>query len=308
VIGSPLASHRSTGVSIEEGPLDLVKLVPLMERSRGRREIVIGLIDGPVATDHPGFAHAPIRQLASACSRLDGVACMHGTFVAGILSATRESAAPAICPGCTLLSRPIFSETASANEPVPSATPKELATAIAECVDAGARLLNLSASFTQVPSAHDERVLTQALDYAAQRGAMIVAAAGNQGTVGGTMITRHPAVVAVAACDRRGRPLGLSNLGSSIGRRGLRAPGDAVTSLSTHGTATLSGGTSVATPFVTGTLALVWSEFPHVAAARLRLALVHAHRRERPTVVPPLLDALATYEAMSNVPSGREAR
>jgi hypothetical protein len=32
-------------------PLDLVKLTALMERGRGRPEIKIGLVDGPVAID-----------------------------------------------------------------------------------------------------------------------------------------------------------------------------------------------------------------------------------------------------------------
>jgi hypothetical protein len=44
-------------------------------------------------------------------------------------------------------------------------------------------------------------------------------------------------------------------------RGGLSAPGDSITRLSTGGTATISGGTSD-TPFVTGALALLWSEFP----------------------------------------------
>ena len=38
------------------GPLELVKLDRLMERSSGRSEIVIGLIDGPVAMNHPDLA------------------------------------------------------------------------------------------------------------------------------------------------------------------------------------------------------------------------------------------------------------
>ena len=40
-------------------------------------------------------------------------------------------------------------------------------------------------------------------------------------------------LIPVAACDLQGRPLNESNLGSSIGRRGLMAPGVAITSLGT---------------------------------------------------------------------------
>src|SRR6476646_4672489 len=157
--------------------LDLVNLTPLMERTSGRPEIVIGLVDGPVVIDHPDLTGENVREIpgriGGTCARASSIACMHGTFIAGILSAKRSCAAPAICPGCTLLVRPIFSETPAANELIPSATPEELATAIIECIDAGARLVNLSAALEKVPSAKGERALGQALDHAANRGVIV---------------------------------------------------------------------------------------------------------------------------------------
>jgi subtilisin family serine protease len=123
-----------------------------------------------------------------------------------------------------------------------------------------------------------------------------VAAAGNQGTVGGTVITSHPWVIAVAACDANGKPLNGSNLGSSIGLRGLRAPGGGVTSLGAGGRSLTLGGTSVAAPFVTGAVALVWSQLPAASGAQIRLAFQLAHFRGRASVTPPLLDAWAAYQ------------
>jgi subtilisin family serine protease len=285
-------------------PLDLVKLTALLELTSGRPEMTVALIDGPVATDHPDLAGANIHEipgkLRGKCSQASSAACMHGTFVAGILCAKRSSAAPAICPKCTLLVRPIFAETTSGNELMPSTTPQELAAAIIECIDAGARVLNLSAALAQ-PSSKGERELEDALDYAARRGVIAVVAAGNQGTVGSTAITRHPWVIPVIACDLHGRPMSLSNLGSSIGRRGLSAPGDEITSLSTDSQPLASRGTSVAAPFVTGAIALLWSEFPAATAAEVRLALTQAHAPRRATVVPPLLDAWATYQTMMTI-------
>jgi subtilisin family serine protease len=282
--------------SIAADPLKLVELAALMERTSGRREIVIGLIDGPVAMDHPNFAGENIRGFPGNCTHPTSIACMHGTFIAGILSARRGSAAPAICPGCALLVCPIFPE---ANELIPSTTPEELSTAIIKCIDAGARLLNLSAVLAQSASTKGESALAEALDYAANCGVIVVAAAGNQGTVGSTVITSHPWVIAVAACDLRGRPLNESNLGSSIGRRGLSAPGEAITSLGTDGKSTPSGGTSVAAPFVTGAIALTWSEFPTATGAQIRLAVAQARGFRQATLVPPLLNAWAIYQAMT---------
>lgn len=44
-------------------PLDLVKLTPLMSIISGRGEVVIGLIDGPVAQEHSDLASAIIRYV-----------------------------------------------------------------------------------------------------------------------------------------------------------------------------------------------------------------------------------------------------
>ncbi|MGH8627982.1 MAG: S8 family serine peptidase [Gammaproteobacteria bacterium] len=89
--------------------------------------------------------------------------------------------------------------------------------------------------------------------------------------------------------------MGHSNLGSSIARRGLGAPGDGITSLGAEGKPLTLGGTSAAAPFVTGAIALLWSEFPTATAAEVKYAATQAYAR-RTTVVPPLLDAWAAYQ------------
>jgi len=283
------------------GPLELAKLTALMERTSGSPEVKIGLIDGPVVTQHPDLAGEHLREIpgntGATCTQANSTACLHGTFVAGILSAKRISPAPAICPNCTLLIRPIFAETTSGREHMPSATPQELAAAIIECIDAGARVINLSLALAQ-PSTKGEQALDESLNQAVKRGVIMVAAAGNQGTLGSSAITRHPWVIPVVACDLQGRPTNESNLGSSIGRRGLSAPGDAITSLSTEGQPLTLGGTSVAVPFVTGTIALLWSEFPNATAAQIKLALTQAFTPRQASVVPPLLDAAAAYQIL----------
>ncbi|MDQ3622251.1 MAG: S8 family serine peptidase [Verrucomicrobiota bacterium] len=272
-----------------------------MERTSGSPKLKIGLIDGPVLTKHADLAGEHLREIpgnnGGACTQADSAACLHGTFVAGILSAKRGSIAPAICPNCTLLARPIFAETAAAGGEMPSAMPQELAKAILDCIDAGARVLNVSAALAQ-PSLRSERALEEALDQAAKRGVIVIAAAGNQGTLGSTAITCHPWVIPVVGYDLQGRPVNHSNLGSSIGRRGLGAPGDKITSLGTEGKPLTLGGTSAAAPFVTGVIALLWSEFPTRTATEVKFATTQAYTPRRRAVVPPLLDAWAAYQVM----------
>jgi subtilisin family serine protease len=282
-------------------PLDLVKLPQLMELTAGRPDIMVGLIDGPVAISHSGLAANNIREVPGetrgACAQAASAACLHGTFVAGILNAKRGAPAPAICPDCTLLVRPVFTEAAPGDLEQPGAEPGKLAAAILDCVKAGARVLNLSLALVQ-SSAQAKRALLEALDHAARRGVIVVAAAGNQGTVGGTVITSHPWVIPVAACGLSGKPLNESNLGHSIGRNGLRAPGEQITSLGAEGEPLTLGGTSAAAPFVTGAIALVWSLFPSPSAGQIHAAFLHVRARARTNVTPPLLNAWAAYQTL----------
>jgi PatG C-terminal len=75
--------------------MDLVRLSALMERSEGRPEIKVALIDGPVTVDHPDLAGAHFREipgkLKGTCTRVDSLACSHGTFVAGIYANAGEA-------------------------------------------------------------------------------------------------------------------------------------------------------------------------------------------------------------------------
>jgi subtilisin family serine protease len=284
-------------------PVDVGGLAELMKKTTGVREIVIGLIDGPVALDHPDLDAGAIREFpggrSAACSVSRSEACIHGTFVAGVLIAKRGSLAPAICPGCSLLIRPIFREDARpSGESMPSATAGELASAILDAVGAGVRVVNLSVGIEE-PSTRGDRSLEAALDYAAWCGTLIVAAAGNQASIGSTAITRHPWVIPVVGCDAQGRPTAESNLGSSIGRRGLRAPGDKIVSLGTGGKPVTSSGTSTAAPFVTGALALLASTFPGASAAQLKQAITQSGGHMRRSLVPPLMNAWAAHQALA---------
>ena len=287
-------------------PLDLVNLVLLMERTSGHPAVKVGIIDGPVVTEHPDLTAASLHEIsgnhAGICTKSNSMACLHGTFIAGILSAKRNSPAPAICPNCTHLIRPIFVESSVGLEHMPGATPHELAAAIIECMDAGAQVINLSLALTQ-PSSKGEMVLEEALNQAVKRGVLVVAAAGNQGTLASSVITRHRWVIPVVACNLAGRPTNGTNLGISIGERGLGAPGEGITSLRAEGGHLTLGGTSVAAPFVTGAIALLWSEFRMATASQIKLAIAPLLRRAG--IVPPLLNAEAAYQTLLQANGGR---
>lgn len=276
---------------------DLIRLDRLTAVTQGRPDVAIGVIDGPIAMNHPDLALAHIRAISPTGEVGRSQASDHGTFVAGILCARRESAAPAICPDCTVLTRPIFADTADADVS-PRATHEELAAAILDCVNAGVRLINISAALVGLSPA-GERRLAEALDQARHAGVVVVAAAGNRGLVGGSALTRHRWVIPVVAYTSDGTPLPGSESSAAIGRNGLGAPGHEVTSLAPGGGYVSAGGTSAAAPFVTGTAALIWSQHPGVTGAAIRFALTSATTRPRRGVIPPMLDAWRAYQSVA---------
>jgi subtilisin family serine protease len=279
-------------------PLDMVGLTPLMARTSGLPGVTVVLIDGRVAF-HPDLAGQGIREIsaphAAGCSDRNTASCAHGTFLAGMLAANRRSGAPAICPGCNFLLRPIFPETTVRNGEVPSTSAEELAAAIVDSVEAGADVLNLSVNMVGF-SDRSERRLSDALSFAARRGAIPVVAAANDGSIAESVLTRHRWALPVIACDRAGVPLRNSRLSPSIGKRGIRAPGENITSLGTDGNPMTITGTSAATGFVTGAIALLLSELPGATASDVRFALTRRVPQPRASVVPPLLNAWAAYQ------------
>lgn len=308
------ASASSAGPAVRparlRAALDLVGLTPLMKVTSGSSEVAIGLIDGPVATNHPDLASQALTGIgpsrAAACSHGASAACAHGTYVAGILIARRGSRAPAICPDCVLLVRPIFLEAATGRDD-PRAQPEDLAQALTDCTGAGARVVNVSAALAR-PTISEERALTQALEHAARRDVIVVVAAGNQATLASTAITRHPWVIPVVSYDARARPQDHSTIGRSIGRSGLGAPGAGITSLGADGRPVTASGTSAAAPFVTGAVALLCAEFPEASGREIKSAVL-AMRTGRPaTVVPPLMDAWRAYHILRTTGPRRRSR
>jgi subtilisin family serine protease len=277
-------------------PLQLTRLNILTAISNGSQEVAIGLIDGPIDTDHPALQNVNIRTIgrssAGTCKRNDSLACIHGTSIAGILCAERGLNAPSICPNCKIVLKPIFVEPSSSNRinDTLKTTQGELADAIIETINAGAQVINLSLGISGSSLAVYHQ-LQDAYDYACKKGVIIIAAAGNQGNIGHVSLLNHPWVIPVAACDEYGNLMRQSNFGPSIAKSGLMAPGENIISTSPGGQYTTMSGTSVAAAFVTGTVALLLSLFPHASSEKIISTLTRSGSQNDHTIVPPLLNA-----------------
>jgi subtilisin family serine protease len=266
--------------------------------------MIIGLIDGPVNISHPCFENSRIRTLKESqfavCKNNRSTACTHGTFVAGILCSKRGAEAPSICPGCELVIHPIFTEgdVSVSNTPLPSPfsssssisaiTVEDLAQAIIDVVDIGAKVINLSmASSDSVLT----KQLSHAYNYAYRKSVILVMASGNQLHGAYNSLINHPWIIPVAACDDNGMPSAFSNFGLLVGRQGLMAPGINIMSASPDGSFTKGSGTSFAAPFVTGTIALLWSIFPEAKAEEVVYSILASSLHIRNSIIPPLLNA-----------------
>lgn len=271
-----------------------IGLEALIANGPGARRIVVGMIDGPVDMSHPDLRDAEIRSIGpaadAACTVAESPACQHGTMVAGVLVASRSSRAPGLCPGCTLLVRPIFCEALDL-ESCPLVTPDHLSTALGEVMAAGARIVNMSVGLAD-SGARSSSSLRLAYDNARRKGVLLVAASGNHGTSNVNPLFDHPWVISVAAADPDGRVSSQSNQAG-----GVLAPGVDVMSTAPGGGYRSMTGTSMAAPFVTGALALLWSQWPEAAPEQLRRAIlpVGAGRSGRS---PPLLNAEAARQAL----------
>ncbi len=295
----PAATHFAPGPA---EVLETVALPPLMRLSRGHPSIAVGIIDGPVRSAIPTLRQARLQGLVPgslSCRSAGGLACLHGTFITGMLASADGCRLPGICPECTFLVRPIFGERGGAATRNLVAEPDDVADAIIGTVDAGARILNMSVALTTFSGSRFPR-LDAALDHAMRNDVIVVVAAGNQGTLGGSVFTQHPWTIPVVAVQMNGRPIDYSNLGISIGRKGLAAPGDHVRSYDPKGSVFLMGGTSAAAPFVTGAIALLWSLVPEASAAEVMAALIGASTvAARRSIVPPRLNAWGAWQRLA---------
>jgi hypothetical protein len=261
-------------------------------QSSGGAPLLVAVIDGPYdsTTLVDVFARAPIELGNGSCGINPGKACDHGTFIMGILGARRDAAIPGLCPGCQLLHVPLFLD-----DFAPGASIEELAHAITVAVTAGARLINLSLAIigaeTQI-----NRKLGAALDYAEASGAILVVAAGNQSRLANGQLLSHSVTIPVVAVDAAQRPLPDCNFGPEILQHGVAALGHHVVGYAPRGGTAAMSGTSVASAVATGILAEVWSVFPDLHGADIRVAVAQIEPRGGPT--PPILDRNRIFSAL----------
>ncbi|MFZ9938644.1 MAG: S8 family peptidase, partial [Luteolibacter sp.] len=168
----------------------------------------------------------------------------HGTAVASMIIGNGNFT-PGVAPGAEIISVRVADDLGMSDSFL-------LAQGIISAVDAGAKLVNIS-----MGSLGQSALLEQAIAYASERGALIFAAAGNNGIDQVYYPAAYDSVIAVGAVDAAGNHLAFSNTGSQID---ISAPGYAINAAWPGDQAARVSGTSFSTPIVVGAMAAVMTE------------------------------------------------
>ncbi|WP_255782534.1 type VII secretion-associated serine protease mycosin [Dactylosporangium sp. AC04546] len=227
--------------------------------------VTIAVIDSGVDSGHPqlrGAVEPGPDHLDGGLSRLDCVG--HGTAVAGIIAARPMDgvAFRGLAPAATILALRVSELVELENGATAGrrGTAADLAAAIREAVERGARVINLS-----LVSYRDDPAVRAAVAFAVAHDVVLVAAAGNRYAEGNPVPypAAYDGVIGVGAVDESGKRLPSSQAGDYVD---LVAPGAGIVSTVPPAGLRAGDGTSFATPFVSATAALLLQYRPELTA------------------------------------------
>lgn len=213
----------------------------------GSASVIIAIIDTGVQLDHPDLQSKLVggwNFVAGNNNPNDDNG--HGTHCAGIAAAATNNAQGIAGLGWDCRIMPIKVLNSSG-----SGTYADVAAGMTYAVNNGAKVLSLSLAGS-APSS----TLENAVNYAWNNGAVVVAAAGNNNSTTPEYPAWYANCIAVASSTTNDSRSSFSNYGSWVD---VAAPGSSI--LSTYnnsGYATISG-TSMAAPLVAGLAGLLWS-------------------------------------------------
>lgn len=231
------------------------------DTTAGDSDVIIAIVDTGIDPGHPDLADKllPGHDFANSDSdaRDDNG---HGTHVAGIAAAITDNGAgvAGICRRCRIL--PVKALSAGG-----SGSNSAIANGIVWAANAGAKVINLS-----LGGPYSSNTLREAVDYAHERGALVVAAAGNSNTSQCGYPACYDNAVAVAATDANDQRASFSNYGQWVS---ISAPGVSILSTWLGGDYREASGTSMASPVVAGVAGLVASQFPNEGPREWRMRI-----------------------------------
>lgn len=232
----------------------------------GNANVVIAIVDSGITAGHEDLAGRIISCGGAICDFINNDSNPsddqgHGTHVSGIAAASINNGVGivGIAPGISVLPVKVLNAANSSDWATISA-------GIVFAADHGARVINLS-----LGGLASSETLLSAIRYAAGKGILVVAAAGNYSSDAPFYPAYYEETFAVSATNRSDQRASYSNFGPAVD---IAAPGDDVWSTywttATPVTYASQNGTSMSAPHVSGLAALLFSNRPDLGSGDVR--------------------------------------
>ena len=264
----PNLRPRQLSVTTDEQSRKAIYLDEAHRYSQGDSRITVAVLDTGITLSHPELQDAlmPGRDFVDI---LDGAGQFigdylgyddmpddevgHGTHVAGIIAGKGIHMPLGVVPQCKILPVRVLGAMERGSKRVGAGLVDNINAGIKWAIDQGADVINMSLGIKHTSGGlpHQEVV-----DYARQKGVSIVAASGNDGREALYYPAALPHVITVGAVDEAGNVAGFSTYGHQVD---LAAPGTNIYSAHLKDDYAFSTGTSHASPFVAGAVALLKS-------------------------------------------------
>ncbi|MCW7940949.1 serine protease [Streptomyces hygroscopicus] len=284
----PSTAAHADGIRAQEWALDALHSQALWQTTKGKG-ITVAVLDTGVDGTHPDLTGnvLPGKDMVGfGARRGDRPWARHGTAMAGIIAGHGHGIGDGdgvigIAPEAKILPvRVILEDGDPARTRARNARGNALAEGIRWATDHGADVINLSLG-DDSDSAHPEAAEDEAVQYALKKGAAVVASAGNGGEKGDHISypAAYPGVIAATAVDRYGTRASFST------RRWyatVSAPGVDVVIADPDRKYYDGWGTSAASAFVSGAVALIKAARPGLSPAQIK-QLLERTARDAPT-------------------------
>jgi thermitase len=226
--------------------------------------VKVGIVDTGIMSAHPDLAGKTINCGRAAAGVITAGTCPddngHGTHVAGTIAAIANNGVGVA--GVAFNSPLAICKALSG--PSGTGTTSDVASCITWLADRGARVISMSLGGGPSPT------LRNAVIYAVQHNALLVAAAGNSGDATLNYPAAYVQVVSVAATDSRDVRAPFSTANADVE---IAAPGVGILSTYNDGGYRSLSGTSMATPHVAGVAAVIRTRHPAFTVAQARSKL-----------------------------------
>jgi hypothetical protein len=215
------------------------------------KDVLVAVVDSAIDAKHPDFAGAIVETYDATGGGAKPQA--HGTEMVGAIAA--HGRLTGVAPGVKVLAIAAFS---AGGRQSPQATTRNIIAGLEWALAKGARVINMSFTGPYDP------MLQVAMKKAHEKGAILIAAAGNQGPKSPPLYpAADPNVIAVTATDENDGLFTGANRGAYVA---VATPGVDVLAAAPDGTYEMTTGTSVAAAHASGVAALLIERHPEVDA------------------------------------------